>query len=266
MTSLGSWRGTDSRGASSLYIVTDSRFTWPNGSFIDSGRKTFVSPSSPDVFGYCGDVRLPKLVLTQLEESGLLGNSSAQARHIEFLRRLESAMRQHPSSSLESFAVVHGARDGAGMTSTFQAWCTTATHTTVLADVEERLPLDSTLAFALGSGQNAVRREDRRWNRSEVGRTSRAVFSGFCDSLNAGSDKNSGGAPQVVALFRSGPAEHIGVIYGGTRYLRGQAVGSDEVATTATEWRNELFERCDPVTMTLLTGGQRHARPKGVDA
>lgn len=261
MTSLGSWRGTDSRGPSSLYVVTDSRFTWPNGSSFDSGRKTFVSPSSPDVFGYCGDIRLPELVLTQLEESGLPVNGSAHERHTEFLSRLESAIIQQPGSSPESFAILHGARDGEGMTSTFHVWCTTKTQTTALTDVSEQLPADSTLAFALGSGENAVRREDRRWNRSEVGRTSRAVFSAFCDALTAGSDRNSGGAPQVVALFRSGTAEHVGVIYGGMRYLRGQAVRSDEVAIAATEWRNELFERCDPVTMKLIIGGQRHARP-----
>jgi hypothetical protein len=27
------------------------------------------------------------------------------------------------------------------------------------------------------------------------------------------------------------------------------------------EWRNELFERCDPVTGERFDGTQRHARP-----
>ncbi len=72
----------------------------------------------------------------------------------------------------------------------------------------------------------------------------------------------TGGAPQLVGMFRSGRPESIGVVYRDILYLRGRAIEAAE--DVASEWRNQLFERCDPRTKTLLHGAQRHARPKGL--
>lgn len=55
MTSLGVALAIDARGPSAMYIITDSRISWPNGGHWDAGQKTFVSACSPDIFGFCGD-------------------------------------------------------------------------------------------------------------------------------------------------------------------------------------------------------------------
>jgi hypothetical protein len=66
MTTLFSWLSVDNRGPSSIYIVSDSRITWgSSGKRWDSGRKVFATKSA-DIFGYCGEVLFPSLVLSQL--------------------------------------------------------------------------------------------------------------------------------------------------------------------------------------------------------
>jgi hypothetical protein len=86
-----------------------------------------------------------------------------------------------------------------------------------------------------------------------VGRTSRAVFSAFCDSFRSGTDSFSGGAPQLVGLYRKGVGESFGIIYQNARYLFGVPAGPDEAALMALEWRNELFERCDVLSLLSFT-------------
>ena len=54
----------------------------------------------------------------------------------------------------------------------------------------------------------------------------------------------------------------FGVIVDGQRCLRGAALSTDEATRAEVEWRNELFERCDPATMQRLPSAQPHARPK----
>lgn len=262
MTSLACWRGVDSRSPSSLYIATDSRFTWADGTFADGRQKAFISSSSPDIFGFCGAVRVPEILLPPLETTGLAANDSAHTRHAGFVERLKAAMGSVIAA--DPFTVVHGARDDDGMASNFYVWCTHWSSAAGLTDVSEVLPSDSALAFVVGSGQTSVNRQDLKWKRSEVGRTSRAAFSAFCDALRSCADPMSGGAPQVVGIFRDGGAETIGLIFNGGRYYRGQALARPDVAMKSTEWRNELFERCDPLTMCLIDGAQRHARPRGL--
>ena len=262
MTSLACWRGVDSRSPSSLYIATDSRFAWPDGNCTDGNQKAFISSSSPDIFGFCGEVRVPTILLPPLETCGLAASESAHARHAELLDRLVAVIASVATSRSRPFTVVHGSRDADGMASQFYVWCVHWSRTTGLVDVAEALPSDSALAFVVGSGERSVTRQDLKWKRSEIGRTSRAAHSCFCDSLRSCADPMSGGGPQVVRIFREGGAETIGLVFNGERYYRGTVVAPSHDAVRATEWRNELFERWDAQTMTRIDGAQRHARPR----
>ena len=74
MTTLIGWVGVDQRGLSSAYLASDSRLS-SNGAKWDCGRKLFACKTTPDVFGYCGAVLFPSLVLGQITEivdAGLL--------------------------------------------------------------------------------------------------------------------------------------------------------------------------------------------------
>ncbi len=66
MTSFAAWGGVDSRGMSSFYFASDSRISWGIPAKWDAGRKLFASSTHPDIFGYCGDVLFPSLILSQV--------------------------------------------------------------------------------------------------------------------------------------------------------------------------------------------------------
>lgn len=66
MTTLISWITYDQRGPASLYIASDSRFSWGNSTYWDSGRKVYFSNKYPDIFGFCGDVIFCSQIMSQI--------------------------------------------------------------------------------------------------------------------------------------------------------------------------------------------------------
>jgi len=118
------------------------------------------------------------------------------------------------------------------------------------------LPIMSGLLLATGSGETTLKKFYEKWNNSEIGNTSRNVFGAFCDALKSGGDPRSGGAPQLVGLYREGTAKSFGIIFNNERYLFGLPVNSD-AEWEKVEWRNELFERCNAESRTILEGAQR---------
>jgi len=126
------------------------------------------------------------------------------------------------------------------------------------------LPAASGIIKAWGSGEAAVERWYKRWmNTRQGGRTSRSVFSAFCDALASGEDPFTGGAPQLVGLYRERGGVSFGVVYGGASYILGVPV-TEQALLHNVEWRNPLFERCDGQTMKRLEGAQRHLHPRGL--
>ena len=94
-------------------------------------------------------------------------------------------------------------------------------------------------------------------------RTSRSVFSGFCGALASGEDSFTGGAPQLVGLYRQMAGQTFGVIYSGAQYVFGFKV-TDSGLASSLDWRNALFERCDGLTMERHESAQLHSRPRGL--
>lgn len=266
MTTLIGWLGVDSRGPSSLYFAADSRFTWTPNVTWDYGRKLFASRSRPVILGYCGDVMFASHAIGQaleLVEAGFLHPAeAAPAARIAALETfLKDSLQSYPSSQQREFSVVYAWRIGSDLESSFFVAETGWSASAGWSSVTPTLPSESAVIIARGSGQDHFASPYKRWKDSEIGRTSRAVYSAFCDHLATGKDPRTGGPPQLVALYRTGPAITFGVIYSGARWLFGARV-PDGAIPEDVEWRDELFQRCDGRTMALKPGAQRHARPR----
>lgn len=265
MTTLAAWVSVDSRRPSACYLVSDSRITWPDGAQWHTAQKLFTAEKSPDIFGYCGDVQFPTLALRQVVEHadrGLLFGQGATAgdRHAAIAAALAAAYNAYPASKLHTSTILHFGRDGEGGRSRFQLWRMDWSHAHPFKSRELNLPTESVLAESLGSGSHVLNERNKRWKDAQ-GRTARGVFSSFCEAIASGKDPYSGGAPQLVGLYPKWNGLMFGVVSSGKRFMAG-----NEVPVAAHvhpfEWRNELFERVDPLTLSLVPGAQRQPKPR----
>ena len=212
MTSIAAWAGVDSRGQSSLYISADSRITFSDGTSWDQGRKVFACSSEPHIFGYWGRVEFPALALPLIADRidrGFLP-SGQQNGHDDIYQAVRRLWKGYPLS--ERFSIVHGMRSGDNMTSRFSL--------TVMAYNGRRwsrrivtMPDRSGLVLNEGSGRQHVRQAYNEWQAGPSARTSRAVFSAFCDSIADSGDPGTGGAPQLAGLYRIGPGRLVGIVH-----------------------------------------------------
>ncbi|MBR9803156.1 hypothetical protein GYB59_16345 [bacterium] len=258
MTSLISWTGVDNRGPASLYIASDSRLSGSTKSW-DCGRKVFACRNSPDIFGYCGAVLFPSQFISQLidaiDAGVLFPVSATPGQRVSILRQyIDDAAASFPEQS--TFKIAYGTRNGEGFGASFLV-ATISWDTKNVSVTEYDMPRQSDLVLAAGSGTPVVEDFQFEWRTGDVGQTSRAVFSAFCDAIQSGRDKYTGGPPQLVGLYLRGPARTFGVIHNGDCFLHGMR--ANENTNGNLECHNRLFERCD-VHGTPI--GQRHARPK----
>lgn len=264
MTSIVSWVGVDHRGPASIYIASDSRITWGTSHIWDSGRKTFASATHPYIFGYCGDVLFPSMVLPVVLEHLAAGAIATSSRSMfgEIGNLIQRLWMQYPHQEHRDFSIIMAARRGEKMAARFhlavyafdaasQAW-----HRR-----EEDMPEMSSSLVHAGSGVREILAAETLWQASEHAGTSRAVFSAFCESMRTGADPNTGGGPQLVGLRRIGTGMTFGVVYDGHRHLSGTVVSKVIAASTSIDWFNELFERADGSRMSRLKDAQPH-RPR----
>ena len=250
MTSVVVWVGVDSHGPASAYVATDSRFSWQAARRVttwDLGRKTFASARYPDVAAFWGDVLFPVVTLSQFFanlDAGVVAASvsSSEARFKALEAALRISFEAVPASQQRPFTIVYVSRDGSGMSGVFKvralSWASGTTWT------RDLLPLPSTSAAVRlgGSGAGVTQLHLQSWTESTQGGTSRAVYSAFVDGLLSGSDTHSGGAPQIVGLYRIGSGRSYGTVVGNKRFLHGAPVMWAPIGDQV-EWRNELFER-----------------------
>lgn len=270
MTTLVCWCGVDSRAPSALYVASDSRITWGNADAPwDGGRKIFRFAGRSDVLAFAGDVVFAVNVLSRLVvlvDSGAIDLPAESERRFEVIKAyIENAIAKWPNGrELSSgVSIVYATRTGEGMGLVFNAFGLSWAKGKGWRAEQFKTPVsESGLICAYGSGAVNVRDAVEAWMKEDVsGRTSRSVFSGFCDSIESGNDPLSGGPPQLVGMYRRGVAEDIGVIWQGKRFLAGVECDLPPLNKTL-QWRNRLFERCDARSLQPLDGAQRHARPK----
>ncbi|HEX7476802.1 MAG TPA: hypothetical protein VF331_03280 [Polyangiales bacterium] len=258
--------GIDSRLPASLYFASDSRISWAPSEPWNHAQKLFVCRDRADMFGYVGDVLFPVLALSQLvvqiDAGFYFAQGVAAGDHAaRILATLQRALDAYPKSQRREFTIVYGTRDGEVMSSAFSVWTFNWTPNCGWTSSCAALPTSSGVVTSLGSGRKFVETWSERWNNTSEKGTSRAVFSSFCDALSAGGDALSGGAPQLVGLYRKGHARRLGVVYQGKPYLCG--FEAEAVADDRLEWRNTSFERCDRHGI-VLPSAQRHRVPRGL--
>ncbi|NQU23171.1 MAG: hypothetical protein HQ567_17980 [Candidatus Nealsonbacteria bacterium] len=261
MTSLIGWAAIDQRGPSAVYFASDSRLSGA-GSQWDCGRKLFACLNSPDIFAYCGAVLFPTQVLGQLTaaiDAGLLFSEDAQPEEklAAVSTKIKNALRNFPESKYD-FSIAYATRGGSGFDDATFVVATIAWHAYDGFTTERySIPAHSDLLFAYGTGATAARESHLTWKVSDVGRTSRAVFSAFCDAIRSGQDQYTGGAPQLVGIYLRGPARVFGIFHDGSCYLHGML--ADPQNSSTLECRNALFEPCN---LDGQPNGKRHSRPR----
>jgi len=218
MTSFVAWIGIDQRGPASIYLASDSRICWGRTQAWNSGRKAFAARTQPDLLGYVGDVVFPSLVLGQLVEAidagALYAPGAAPEMKFEIIRsKIENSFLGMPRAQRRCLSVVFATREHSEMASAFHLWALTWDKAWSVEKVA--MPTVSSAVSILGSGTAVIGLWVRRWDASSQGRTSRAVFSALCNAISSGSDPLTGGAPQLVGLFRIGCGRSFGVVWDG---------------------------------------------------
>ena len=258
MTLLVSWVGVDTHGTASAYIAADSRVSWGNIAAFDHGRKVFALRHSPDILGYCGDVLFPTMVLSQITEmadSGMLFSPQAtcKERFEAIKEKLVQQFHKYPGMvegiMTDTLQVLHISRNPVNNLQ-FECRLIQWSKKNGWSGKDKTMPLKSDILFTLGSGKMEFNSNYERYKEGPDKRTSRSVFHCFCDTLFNIRDKKCGGAPQLVGVYRKpdSPAMTFGIIIGKHRYFLGAQVDYN-LGFNSVEWRNDLFELCDGVTM-----------------
>src|SRR5689334_556270 len=123
MTLLASWVGVDSRKPASIYIMSDSRISWGKAGKFDYGKKVFGCKNSPDIFGYCGDVLFPSIVLNQIVDLADLGllfenNWTCEQKSQAVITKLIQSFNNYPKEvsgiNANGLQIIHCSRDKNG--------------------------------------------------------------------------------------------------------------------------------------------------------
>ncbi|WP_233841476.1 hypothetical protein [Dyella sp. 2HG41-7] len=268
MTSLLAWLSVDSSGPSALYFASDSRITWANSEVWNSCKKVFASQKEPEIFAFYGDVLFPCLALSQvvsLIDAGVLyaGHEQPDERFAKVADLVERLYDDFPVAQKSAFSIVHGIRSGLRKASHFHVSQLECSDGGKFDRKSLALPTSSSAIAAFGSGAVYVRKVADRWKKSDVGGTSRSIFSGFVEAVVESEDPFTGGMPQFAVVERSSCGQYIGFVSGGHRFVSGVKTQT-ELNLMQIKWRNEAFEMCDPLTGNLLHGAQRQPRPKNV--
>ncbi len=282
MTSLIAWAGMDPHGQTSLYFATDSRISWSVAPpYWDFGRKVFACRFEPDIFAFTGEGLFSVTVISRLcslIDDGLVSSatrSSLTTRCQWVSDIIREAFRAHPPNHIKPFVIFYGTRIGTGtqpnsllrqkaktkaefdpfLGSWFGCQTVSWDGSQFASDYVTAPYGQSQHLAADGTGKKWVEEHQARTADDPQYRTSRIVFRAFCDSLIAAKDKQSGGYPQLVGLYRGGAAKTLGIVTKGRPTYLGLCHQFPEKSKV--EWRNEDFERCNELG-ERIDGAQQH--------
>ncbi len=260
MTLLLSWIGKDSRKTSSVYIASDSRFSWGFPNTYDYGRKVFAFQNSPDILGYCGDVLYPTIILNQIMEMDrdrvlFPAESTNRERADIVFGEITKRFDTYPTSIAmsSSLEILHVSRQ---KETDFICFVYKWTKKQGWTKQEHPIPETSDKVIILGSGKDEFYKRYLEYYNGNNGKTSRALFQCLCHTLLKMKDLQCGGSPQLVGLYNRFKGKNFGVIYDNKRYFIGREMTEGKILNNI-EWRNELFERCDGSLIKILPGAQR---------
>jgi hypothetical protein len=265
MTLIVSWIGVDKKKdgdkISSLYIASDSRYSWETYGKYDYGVKVFGCLNSPEIFGFCGDVlfssNLINQVITQID-NGLFFNEieTKDSKSYKIQQFISEAVKFYPKVGLnQNFTIIYGTR----INKDFYLFKYFYNHKMNEFEFEEiKLPNVSAKVYTGGSGSVEFNKNFENFEKEKHNeyKTSRGVYQCFVKTLKNIKDIYSGGTPQIVGLYRIKNAIVFGSVVNEKLYLYGreyiQNINSGNI-----EWRNENFERTNPHTGKILDGAQK---------
>jgi hypothetical protein len=272
MTTLQSWISYSDTGESpdlprAAYLASDSRITWGTADRRwEAGRKVFVPKIEPHLFGFCGDVVLPALVIGQIisaiDAGVLFGRaSSGNERHEAILRAVERGVASAIMTPTTDFAIHHLYREKSWPQTRFRAWAIFYSASQRSCKSQELdMPSRTGVVGSYGSGRQSAQAHHDLWQSTESAGRSRAILSSFCDSISSGKDPLSGGPPQLAALYTKGPPVQIGMYIEGRRYINGLEIEAAPYLSNA-EWRDRLGQVVNPETGSVIQGARRFGRP-----
>lgn len=272
MTTLQSWVSYSDTGESphlprAVYIASDSRITWGSAHRRwEAGRKVFATRQQPHLFGFCGDVVLPALLIGQVVSAIDLGvlfaqEASTTDRQDAVFKAVQNGINQAISTPTSDFTIHHIQRERAWPQTSFRAWSIFFNAIkSSCTSVELTVPLTTEVVGSYGSGKESGAARYLEWQQSDAKGRSRAILASFCDSIRPGNDPLSGGPPQIAALYTNGSPVEIRMIFEGRRYVNGLQV---DVAPHLSniEWRDSLGQTVEPMTGISMPGARRFARP-----
>jgi hypothetical protein len=271
MTLLVAWAGVDTHGPASVYIASDSRVSWAKDMNFDQGRKVFSFSKHPDILGYCGDVLFPSIALNQivqLADAGLLFKSefTAKEKFQAIVKKLNHLCDDYPKLisglAANSLKIIYASRESSNHKNFFCNSISWSQEKGWKAG-KVKFPTQSGPLAILGSGASEFNTNYQRYQAGPNNGTSRNVFHCFCDTMNGIADRQVGGAPQIVGLYRkpNSVAVNFGVIYKRSRHFLGVKINDLRELSSHVEWRNENFELCDGFSMAKLENAQSQPDP-----
>lgn len=264
MTLLVSWVGVDckknGKEVASIYISSDSRYTWGNSEKFDYGVKVFGSTKFPEIFGFCGDVLFPATILGQIIpqiDNGILFKNSdnAEIKSNKIFSYIKTSFENYPQNFINnSFTILHGTR----FKKSFFLYKIFLDNNNQLHKKEISLGNISTKVYSGGSGAIEFDKNWLKWNCKKHNdyRTSRAVYHCLYKTLKNINDPRTGGLPQVVGLYRNKNIRLFGIVENKKKYIYGKE-SSEDINSSSIEWRNKNFERINPKTLKIIEGAQR---------
>lgn len=269
MTLVAAWVGVDAKKdgpkVASLYFATDSRISWPNGDSFDESTKSFGMENHPDIFSFCGDVLFANIAISQIIQQAdkmmLYPQDCTVEDKFSIIKgKINDAIRQFPKNqTVGSFKILYATRD---VKKNFHCYQLDWSIKAGLDYKKLELPTQSNIITAIGSGAKefleifSAEYDNSKFNNHG---TSRTVYHCFTETLKKIKDPKSGGAPQIVGLYRIKDALNFGIISKGKRFLGGGEVLTQENLKFV-EWRNENFERVEPHTMQILSTAQKQPK------
>lgn len=265
MTLIISWIGVDNKKdgnkVASLYIASDSRYTWKNVGGYDYGIKVFGAVNFPEIFGFCGDVLFPSIIISQLIshiDNGVFFKSTDdfKIKSEKVQKFITDNLKLHPLKEYDlSFTILYGSRVG-------KEFHLGKFEFKPKREVVERKILDlPTISSKVFSGGSGAKEFDKQWLQYENSKhnehgTSRGVYQCLVKTIKNINDPFTGGAPQIIGLYRIRNSILFGSVLNEKLYIYGKEC-VEIVNSGNIEWRNENFERTNPETKKIIDGAQR---------
>lgn len=272
MTTLVSWVTYDQRGPASLYIASDSRFSWEKRACWDSGRKIHFSNKYPVILGFCGDVMFCSQVISQvisyIDACDIFEKDvNTDTRFDLVFNLIKRSFGDYPVVfALESFQILYATRESRRCFHTYIIkWDKNKSKDQRWSTRKLSIPSQTDLIVTLGSGGRPYRKHyEEIYSKSEIGGLSRSFYSSLSSHIDSGKDPYTGGPIQLASLTNIGGSNALGVIKNNKRYLYGMEIDPHEKINNI-RWVNDLFENCDGNDVKRLKQAQVQPLPRNLN-